>query len=54
VYHVLNRANAKRRIFEHDRDYLAFERVLGEVQERVPMRILAWCVMPNHLIGLCT
>jgi putative transposase len=48
VYHVLNRANAKRRIFEHDRDYLAFERVLGEVQERVPMRILAWCVMPNH------
>jgi putative transposase len=48
VYHVLNRANGKRRIFEHDRDYLAFERVLGEIQERVPMRILAWCVMPNH------
>jgi putative transposase len=48
VYHVLNRANGKRRIFDHDRDYLAFERVLAEVQERVPMRILAWCVMPNH------
>ena len=48
VYHVLNRANGKRRIFEHDRDYLAFERVLADVQERVPMRILAWCVMPNH------
>lgn len=48
VYHVLNRANGKRRIFEHDRDYLAFESVLAEVQERVPMRILAWCVMPNH------
>jgi putative transposase len=48
VYHVLNRANGKRRIFEHDRDYLAFERVLAETQERVPMRILAWCVMPNH------
>lgn len=48
VYHVLNRANGKRRIFERDRDYLAFERVLAEVQERVPMRILAWCVMPNH------
>lgn len=48
MYHVLNRANGKRRIFEHDRDYLAFERVLAEVQERVPMRILAWCVMPNH------
>jgi hypothetical protein len=34
VYHVLNRANGKRRIFDHDRDYLAFERVLAEVQER--------------------
>jgi putative transposase len=48
VYHVLNRANGKRRIFEHDRDYLAFERVLAQVQERIPMRVLAWCVMPNH------
>jgi putative transposase len=48
VFHVLNRANGKRRIFHTDRDYLAFERVLGEVQQRVPMRILAWCLMPNH------
>lgn len=48
MYHVLNRANGKRKIFEHDRDYLAFERVMAEVQERVPVRILAWCVMPNH------
>jgi putative transposase len=48
VYHVLNRASGKRRIFDNDRDYLAFERVLAEVQERVPIRILAWCVMPNH------
>ena len=48
VYHVLNRAHSKRTIFHHARDYLAFERVLAEVQERVPMRILAWCVMPNH------
>ncbi len=48
IYHVLNRASGKRKIFDHDRDYLAFERVLGEVQERIAMRILAWCVMPNH------
>jgi putative transposase len=48
VYHVLNRANARRRIFDHDGDYAAFERTLAEVQERIPMRILAWCVMPNH------
>jgi putative transposase len=48
VYHVLNRANGRRRIFERDRDYLVFERTLAEVQARVPMRILAWCLMPNH------
>jgi putative transposase len=48
VYHVLNRANSKRTIFHRQQDYLAFERVLGEVQSRVPMRILAWCLMPNH------
>jgi putative transposase len=48
VYHVLNRANARLKIFEREADYLAFERVLAEAQDRVPMRILAWCLMPNH------
>jgi putative transposase len=48
VYHVLNRANARRRIFEKDADYSAFENTLAEVQERIPMRILTWCLMPNH------
>lgn len=48
VYHVLNRANAGLKIFEKDADYAAFESILGEVQDRVPMRVLAWCLMPNH------
>ena len=48
VYHVLNRANARRRIFDKDDDYIAFEGVLAEIQKRIPMRILAWCLMPNH------
>lgn len=48
VYHVLNRANARLNIFEKDTDYLAFERILAEAQDRVPMRVLAWCLMPNH------
>jgi putative transposase len=48
VYHVLNRANGKCQIFASNGDYRAFEAVLAEVQERVPMRILAWCLMPNH------
>jgi putative transposase len=48
AYHVLNRANARLRIFQKDGDYEAFERVLGEAQERFATRLLAYCVMPNH------
>jgi len=48
VYHVLNRANAKMQIFEKEKDYLAFEEILNEAKEKYPMRILAYCLMPNH------
>jgi len=48
VYHVLNRANARRTLFEDDGDYAAFARVLGQACARVSMRLLAYCVMPNH------
>ena len=48
VYHLLNRANARLPIFEKDEDYAAFERVLDEAVARVEMRLLAYCVMPNH------
>lgn len=48
VYHVLNRANDGKTIFRKDNDYEAFERILASVQERIAMRILAWCLMPNH------
>ncbi|MFV1968683.1 MAG: transposase [Pirellulaceae bacterium] len=48
VYHVLNRANARMTIFEDVGDYDAFENVLQEGVERVAMRFLAYCVLPNH------
>ena len=48
VFHVLNRGNERRQIFEAEGDYLAFLRVMNEAVERVPLRILAWCLMPNH------
>jgi putative transposase len=48
VYHVLNRANGRQRLFDDEGDYRAFERVLTQACERVPMRLLAYCVMPNH------
>jgi putative transposase len=48
VFHVLNRGNERREIFEAAGDYLAFLRVMNETVQRVPLRILAWCLMPNH------
>jgi len=48
MYHVLNCADACRTLFEYDDGYVAFERVLGQACERGHMRLLAYCVIPNH------
>lgn len=48
VYHVLNRANARSTLFKKKTDYELFEKVLEEAKERIEMRILSYCVMPNH------
>ena len=48
IYHVLNRANGRLRLFKEEGDFLAFERVLIETSQRCPMRILDWCCMPTH------
>jgi len=48
IFHVLNRGNAAAPIFLEDADYAAFERAMAETMTRVPMRLLAYCLMPNH------
>jgi putative transposase len=48
VYHVLNRGVARIRLFDEEGDYAAFERGLEETLQRLPMRLLAYCLMPNH------
>ena len=48
VYHVLNRGVGRQTLFHKDEDYAAFERVMAETHERVPICILAYCLMPNH------
>jgi putative transposase len=48
VYHVLNRANARLRLFDKIGDYEAFERVLNEARDYCDVPLLAYCVMPNH------
>ena len=48
VCHVLNRAAAGGTLFEKPEHFQAFQRVLQETHEREPLRILAYCVMPDH------
>ena len=48
VFHVLNRANGRAQIFHKPEDYAAFEIILSEAKERTGMRILSYCLMPNH------
>lgn len=52
IYHVVNRANDSRAMFQDANDYAAFERILIEGQLKHDMRILAYCLMPNswHLV----
>ena len=48
VYHVLNRANGRLRIFRKRGDFQAFEQILVEGQERTGIRICGYCLMGNH------
>jgi putative transposase len=47
-YHVLNRGNGRQQVFFKDGDYAAFLKALTHACEQIPMRVLAYCLMPNH------
>ena len=48
VFHVLNRGVGRLPIFRAAKDYEAFQRVVEETLRVAPMRICAYCWMPNH------
>ena len=48
-YHVINRGNARNEIFHKSGDYQTFVDLIGLACARIPMRVLGYCVMPNHL-----
>jgi putative transposase len=48
IYHVINRANGKLRIFKKPADFIAFERVLAQGLARIPMRLCGYCIMGTH------
>ena len=47
-YHVINRGNARAEVFHADGDYQAFLDLLSHAFHRIPMRVLAYGLMPNH------
>ena len=47
-YHVLNRGNARSEVFHKPGDFAAFLQAISEASVRLPMPLLAYCLMPNH------
>ncbi|HEV3084173.1 MAG TPA: transposase [Gemmataceae bacterium] len=47
-YHVLNRGNARGDVFHKDGDFAAFVKLIELANERLPMRVLAYCLLNNH------
>jgi hypothetical protein len=45
---VLNRGNGRAEVFHKEEDYVAFLDLMAEAGERLPMRLLAWCLIPAH------
>jgi putative transposase len=48
VYHALNRANFGSALFQKEAHYEGFLALVAEATDVVPMRLLAYCLMPNH------
>jgi putative transposase len=48
VLHLVNRGNDRKLLFEADREYEEFLRLVAATKERCPMRVLAYCLMTNH------
>lgn len=47
-YHVMNRGNGRSTVFHKPQDFAVFRDLTGKAVERVRMRLLAYCLMPNH------
>lgn len=47
-YPVLNRGNGRAEVFHKDGDFTSFLQRMAEANERLPLRILAYALLPNH------
>jgi putative transposase len=47
-YHVLNRGNGRAEVFHKEGDFASFLNLMVEANERLPLRILGYVLLPNH------
>ena len=47
-YQVINRGNRRSEVFHQDGNYAAFVKLIWEAVARIAMRVLGYCLMPNH------
>lgn len=47
-YHLINRGNGGQQIFHKDGDFSAFIDLLLQERAKYAVKVLAWCLMPNH------
>lgn len=45
---MINRGNDRAKVFHDDADYQGFLELLERAREHTPMRVLGYCLMPNH------
>jgi putative transposase len=49
VFHVVNRAIQGQLLFQDFGEYLAFRPMLARTLDVVPIKVFAYCLMPNHV-----
>jgi putative transposase len=47
-YHAINRGNGRAEVFHKAADYQRFTEMMQQACERLPLRVVGWCLMPNH------
>ena len=48
AYHGMNRATCGQVLFDESEDYVRFLCTLQQARAKVPIRLLSYCLMPNH------
>jgi len=47
-YHIIDRGNDSQEVFHKAQDYSAFQKLLLVSIQRYPVRLHAYCLIPNH------